>query len=675
MRFFVILLLLPFIVAFGVYISPIVIGVVIISLVNIICKLIQGRIAPTWWHIPTVVATVCSTAMFWRDISDENVDTLPPHLLILIGYGLVFCFLISIITAIKQGRYNQRTARNYNSRRSSKTPMVSTPIKKPTQSKSSAHQRPQNADVNWNISAEKVLNTIHEIYVQYEEAWCDDECILLLDDYSMAIATYPNPELPLPEIMKQTASCYTKQMGRILPLTNALEKTVYQLNNCESFTPDELDSIAELYDDFTSLADSLIENYNSISDMTLSIKSPMEITNVAVVNAKKFMISAFEEYCTSYKTILATHSAMNKNLYNILKSNRKATLQTNRGSITASTLSESGSSLLARVRKNLTVDSKIFDQYGLTFRCNLVDDYGTLQLNYELSNTKQLLSQIGKGTDLTLKANVYDTSNNLLCIEESWIEYNQLKSGYAAAFFYFSSDSMSKANSIRVYAIDPKEENYDEEEDAPSIKSDNMNQFLLDESLASRYNEILSDSLKLIGTTTTPKTFFGRYDDALTFAHKIISTTHSDGHKAYAQEIIDDLQKSRDTKCIGFIDRCNQKGTLYSIKDELLSGQYDISSAVIEYINNLITEIENERADAPTNGEYIYCSLSFGSEGKTYYYKTTDKTLKCGDEVIVPVGNEGRKGIAKIVKIETFKVGETPFPPSRTKSILGKCKY
>ena len=367
---------------------------------------------------------------------------------------------------------------------------------------------------------------------------------------------------------------------------------------------------------------------------------------------------------------------MNKNLYNILKSN-KATVatQTSYGSFSTGSTSSRASSLLSRVRKNLTVDKKIFDRYGLTFKCNLIEDCDTLQLNYELSNTKQLVSQISKGTDFTLKANVYDANNNLLCIEETWVEYGQLKSGYAADFFYFSSDSMSRANSMRVYAIDPNEEDYDDEDEDTAPVPDEMKQFILDETLASRFNEILSDSLKLIGTTTYPKTFFGRYNDALTNAEKIITTTHSDEHKAYAREIIEDLKKNRDKKIIEFVDRCNRKGNLYSIKDELLSGQYDISPKVVAYINELVAKIEAEDDDAPASGEYIYCSLSFGTEGKTYYYKTTDETLKCGDEVIVPVGNDGRKGIAKIEKIEKFKIGETPYPPSRTKNILGKCEY
>ena len=47
------------------------------------------------------------------------------------------------------------------------------------------------------------------------------------------------------------------------------------------------------------------------------------------------------------------------------------------------------------------------------------------------------------------------------------------------------------------------------EPESYSISSD-MRQALLDETVASRFQEILKDSLRLIETTVYPKTFFGR---------------------------------------------------------------------------------------------------------------------------------------------------------------------
>ena len=121
-------------------------------------------------------------------------------------------------------------------------------------------------------------------------------------------------------------------------------------------------------------------------------------------------------------------------------------------------------SRLERVRKNITVDYEVFHQYGIIFKWNLIDEDGNLQLNYEVSNTKSLASKIDKDTDLTIKANVYDDRGNLLCIEESWLEYRQIRRGYAADYFYFSGRSIRRAASIKIYAIDPTEE-YDDFDD------------------------------------------------------------------------------------------------------------------------------------------------------------------------------------------------------------------
>ncbi len=193
-----------------------------------------------------------------------------------------------------------------------------------------------------------------------------------------------------------------------------------------------------------------------------------------------------------------------------------------------------------------------------------------------------------------------------------------------------------------------------------------------EEVFVQRFIEILNDSLQLIETTVYPKTFFGRYKDALLNAEAIVEATQIDSRRAYAQEIIADLTQNRSIKIKTFVDRCSTRGKLYAVKDELLSGKYDIPTDLISYINGLIQEIEEEVKEVPQSGEYIYCSLSFDDAGKTYYYKTNDESLQCGDEVIVPVGKQGRKEIAKIEKIERFAVGETPYPPSLTKDIIEK---
>ncbi len=202
--------------------------------------------------------------------------------------------------------------------------------------------------------------------------------------------------------------------------------------------------------------------------------------------------------------------------------------------------------------------------------------------------------------------------------------------------------------------------------------SDEEKRMLLDEILAVRSNEILTESLELMRTTKHPKTFFGRYNTALSNAERILAQTHVEEVRQYAQSVYDDLTDRKDEIVKSYIDRCYREGILRAIKDDLLSGEYELSPTVTRYICNLIKRMESEAAETAEEGEYIYCSVSFGADGRTYYYKTNDKTFKCGDKVIVPVGENGMTKVAKIEKIERFKAGRTPYPPRKTKNIIAR---
>lgn len=111
------------------------------------------------------------------------------------------------------------------------------------------------------------------------------------------------------------------------------------------------------------------------------------------------------------------------------------------------------SSLLLRVRNNISVDDSMFKKYGATFKYNLVEECDTLQLNFEVINTKQLASAIRKGNDLNIRANIYDAKGKLLCIEDEYVGRAQLRTGYASDYFYFTEESMRKAYSMKVYVL------------------------------------------------------------------------------------------------------------------------------------------------------------------------------------------------------------------------------
>lgn len=71
--------------------------------------------------------------------------------------------------------------------------------------------------------------------------------------------------------------------------------------------------------------------------------------------------------------------------------------------------------------------------------------------------------------------------------------------------------------------------------------------------------------------------------------------------------------------------------------------------------------------------EYIFCSVQFGEDSKSYYYLADDDTFAIGDFVIVPVGDDGHSAIVEVVNIEYFQEDNVPFPLDEVKRITRKC--
>ena len=83
----------------------------------------------------------------------------------------------------------------------------------------------------------------------------------------------------------------------------------------------------------------------------------------------------------------------------------------------------------------------------------------------------------------------------------------------------------------------------------------------------------------------------------------------------------------------------------------------------------LDTEIFKYKVGA---AEYIYCGVGFTPGGKRYHYRTEDPSLKLGDRVLVPVGENGGESVAVIKGIEYFTADRLPYPLDKTKSIIRK---
>ena len=77
---------------------------------------------------------------------------------------------------------------------------------------------------------------------------------------------------------------------------------------------------------------------------------------------------------------------------------------------------------------------------------------------------------------------------------------------------------------------------------------------------------------------------------------------------------------------------------------------------------------ENRKTD-----EYIFCSVQFGEDSKSYYYLADDDIFAIGDFVIVPVGDDGHSAIVEIVNIEYFQEDKVPFPLEKIRTITRKC--
>ena len=69
--------------------------------------------------------------------------------------------------------------------------------------------------------------------------------------------------------------------------------------------------------------------------------------------------------------------------------------------------------------------------------------------------------------------------------------------------------------------------------------------------------------------------------------------------------------------------------------------------------------------------KYRYVSVFFQNGRKPYAYRTEDKTIKINDVVMVPVaGGEIRPAI--VAKVQTCAKKDAPYPPNKTKMIIGR---
>jgi len=70
--------------------------------------------------------------------------------------------------------------------------------------------------------------------------------------------------------------------------------------------------------------------------------------------------------------------------------------------------------------------------------------------------------------------------------------------------------------------------------------------------------------------------------------------------------------------------------------------------------------------------DYIFLSVIFGDYGKPYYYLTDDDSIQIGEQVVVPVGDEGAERIVRVSKKQYFQADNVPMSLEKVKSIIGR---
>lgn len=78
------------------------IGLVILIGGNSIRHRSVGKLAPILWDILTVVVSIATTILFYRDIINKSLDLGPIPFILLIGYGLLSFFFLALLPGKKQ---------------------------------------------------------------------------------------------------------------------------------------------------------------------------------------------------------------------------------------------------------------------------------------------------------------------------------------------------------------------------------------------------------------------------------------------------------------------------------------------------------------------------------------------------------------------------------------------
>jgi len=107
--------------------------------------------------------------------------------------------------------------------------------------------------------------------------------------------------------------------------------------------------------------------------------------------------------------------------------------------------------LCARLKHGMTVDPGFWSEMHLTFKCNLVPAYEALRLNFEIKNESGV-PWYNSGGGITIKVNFYDRNDDLIHVNDIYIEDEILVKNRFSDYMYFDFDEIAKAVSVQLYA-------------------------------------------------------------------------------------------------------------------------------------------------------------------------------------------------------------------------------
>ncbi len=82
--------------------------------------------------------------------------------------------------------------------------------------------------------------------------------------------------------------------------------------------------------------------------------------------------------------------------------------------------------------------------------------------------------------------------------------------------------------------------------------------------------------------------------------------------------------------------------------------------------------IESDKAAMSDKNIYTYCGVALPFSSRPYSYRTDDETIKIGDTVIVPIGEDQKEMKGTVVSVGQFMRVAAPYPVEKTKFILRK---